>query len=295
VLADDVRLPRRQSEGEMPHIALTSGCDPVGCALRKIGIDMSELGTSANPTRAVHVFDGSPWVGGGAWPKAQILWKDPSLMKTYDQVIFSGECLPMLDTKGAPGQEAFQVVTEYLASGGRILTTGSMFNWYKLSSDPLLASVAVIPGPGGATQGGEQAIAIDSGFPKGKALAEWLFNLYPTMVKGKPTGFSWVYDNISSVDGAKAQVWGVGPGGTKPRIFSVNTPVGKPVATQCGKAVHVDAHVSVDTSMDASFTTSPLACNGPMDARFAVVAFFLFDNVACIQKEGDAPVSPPTK
>ena len=52
------RLPRTQSEGNLPHIALASGaCDPMECLVYRMGVDRSEF-TDENGTGRVHYFYG---------------------------------------------------------------------------------------------------------------------------------------------------------------------------------------------------------------------------------------------
>src|ERR1700689_2114399 len=47
--ARQLRLPAKSSEGDMPFMAFTSGCDPAECFLRHIGIDDSEFVAPSAP------------------------------------------------------------------------------------------------------------------------------------------------------------------------------------------------------------------------------------------------------
>lgn len=276
----------------MPQIALTAGgCDGLGCMLKKIGIDDSEFGTTNDPNRAVHIFKGSG-VSVPAWPDAQVLWKDANLMKKYDQLILSCECSEVLNNKGTAGTQAFQAVTDYMAAGGRIFTTDFMYTWYKFSSDPAMTSIGMITG-GAPAQTGGFAVRLDTSFPKGKALADWLSVAFPTSQKELPK-FDVVFANLQSIDASKGQVWGNDPAAPpKPRIFTVNTPAGKPVAQQCGKGVHIDVHVNNSDQVNAGFPAS--GCGTAMKEGEGLLAFFMFDLASCIQKDNEPPPKPPVK
>lgn len=90
--AELTRLPKNQSEGNMPQIALTTGgCDSLGL-LPKVGIDPAEFGKEGDgPSKAIHVFAGSGGQAGTANP-AQNFWGDLNKLKNYDMVILSCEC-----------------------------------------------------------------------------------------------------------------------------------------------------------------------------------------------------------
>jgi len=296
------RLPKKQSEGDMPKIAVTvGGCDKLSCMLPKVGIDASEFGVDGT-TKAVHFYNPSGGFGGGGGPAgmkdARVLWDNTAKLKEYDIAIFSCECT---EAPGSKGAASYKAVADYLAAGGRIFTTDFQYTWYKFSPDTALQSVAVIPG--GAPQG-DNPVKLDSSFPKGKALADWMKYVDPASTFGEVT-CSYVFNNLQSSDKSKSQTWassdciapkctypGAAGPGMHPRFVTVNTPVGKPVEAQCGKAVHLDAHINQSDTIDATF---PAGCKSPILQGEEAFAFMFFDLSSCIQKEGEAPKPPPVR
>jgi hypothetical protein len=266
------RLPRNQSEGDLPKIAVTTGaCDQGGCILPKLGIDPAEIGTEADgAARSVHVFTN---------PKP--FWSDLTKLKQYDLSIFSCECSESLGSKDAI---SYKAVTDYLAAGGRVLTSDFQYTWYRSSPDPALSSVSNITG--GAPLGTSPFYLNDS-FPKGKALADWLQLNAPGAAYGEISADA-TFDNFKNlVDKNKAQVWASETAGGlgHTRVFSVNTPVGAKPEEQCGKAMHFDAHANSTDSF-------PNMCNTPLKRSEALFAFMFLDLASCIQKEGAAPIAP---
>ena len=304
---DLTRLPKKQSEGDIPSIALTTGgCDLLGCMLPKVGIDPSEFGLDSDgPSKAVHVYNGntngSGAGGPGAANSARGLWNDPTKLKTYDLVVLSCECEEARE--GDPGSfdpskgpAAFGAMTDYLTAGGRIFTTDFMYTWYRNSPDPGLSGATSMRG---GAPGGGSPISIDTTFPKGKALGDWLATVTPgSNDKVTPDV---VFGNIISTDPMKSQQWATsGTPNAGPRVFSVNVPVGLPADQQCGKGVHIDAHLnnggglggSGSDKIDSSY---PAGCASSLKEGEKLLAFFFFDLASCIQNETDMPKPPQVK
>ena len=302
------RLPKNRAEGDMPRIAVTTGAaDKIACMLPKIGIDTSEFGPgSSGKEYAVEFYNGAqltlgePWIGKGppGTPDATVLWDDVAKLKTYDMVIIScegyeasTEAPPSATTASWPHPQtpkSYQAMTDYLAQGGRIFTTDFEYTWYKYSPDTALRGVGTIPG--GAPIGASP-IELDTSFPKGKALADWLQVVEPTAPYAQVT-CDYTFDNVSAVTKPQSQTWASSGSPVHPRFFTINTPVGKPVEEQCGKAVHLDAHINHTDKVDESF---PAGCTAPIKQGEKAFAFFFFDLAACIQDEGVAPTPPPIR
>jgi hypothetical protein len=294
--ADYTRLPRTRSEGEMPRIAVTTGgADQIACMLPKVGVDSSEFGVAG--ATAVTFYAGGGGRGMAGIRDAKTLWNDLNEMMQYDMLILSCEGTEDVDTLGDAGamlglggtkdSASFAAMTQYLAAGGRIFGTDYMYTVWKDSPDPSLAMAATIPG--GAPVGG-RAVSLDTSFPKGKALADWLAWLYPMQAYGTTT-LDLVFNNISAANTGTTQVWGRGAdSAAHPRFMTVNTPAGEPPAQQCGKAVHLDAHVNTMDSVDSTY---PAGCVSDFSAAEKTFAFFFFDLASCIQIESEPPRPPP--
>ncbi len=291
--AELTRLPKNQKEGNMPHIALTTGgCDLLGCVLPKIGVDASEFGHDGDGyAKAVHVYTG----GGGQTngPDATSLWNDLTKLKTYDMAILSCECSENLGNKGGASGPAFDAITQYMNAGGRIFTSDFMYSWYRYTKDINLKSAVNLRG--GAPPGGDP-MTIDTSFPKGKALGDWL-----TTTTGAPggtvsvNGTGYMFGNVISVDASKAQQWASSSApNAGPRVFTVNTPAGVPASMQCGKGVHLDVHVNSGQNGDKVDATYPTSCSHPMLASEHLLAFFFFDLASCIQNDSQPPMPPPS-
>jgi len=283
------RLPKTQAEGDMPQIALTTGsCDQLGCMLPKIGIAPSEFGNESDGAdKAVHVYIGNGTGPAGA-QQAQNFWNDTAKLKKYDMMILSCECSENLTNKGGANGPAFAAMQEYLEAGGRIFTTDFMYTWYRYS--PNADMRAAINGRWNAPGGGPN-MRIDTSFPKGQALADWL-QKSAGLASGTTVTPSYTFGNFISNDTSKSQLWAHDSTQKEPRVVSVNVPVGLPADQQCGKGVHIDAHVNGTDTVGPNY---PASCSTKLLEGENLLAFFFFDLASCIQAEGEPPKPPPVK
>jgi hypothetical protein len=281
------RFPRNQQEGDIPRIAITTGgCDKLGCILPKLGLDASEFGVAQDGrAKSVHLYNGEGGSGPLMAEPASRLWDDITRLKQYDMTILSCECSEAPNTKPPT---SFAAITDYMKAGGRIFTTDFMYTWYRNTPDPKLRAATNIRG---GAPGVSNPIEIDTSFPKGRALGEWLEAL--DLGASHRISADTVYGNIISVDPALATTWATSNGGfveRGPRVFSVNMPLDVPAEKQCGKGVHIDAHVN--TNADTIDARYPGGCNSPMKEGEQLLTFFFFDLASCIQIETTTPAPP---
>jgi hypothetical protein len=298
---DVMRLPAKQSEGDMPQIAIaTGGCDAFECLLQKIGIDPGEF-TNEKGGGKVHLYQG---VGGSPLSSpttdASTLWASSNLSK-YDILLNACECAEEPEEKP---QSSIDNLVAYANAGGRIFNTHYHYYWIDpskisdgpvVSTNPAWASTATfIPELQGTT---EIDGTIDTSFPKGEAFAEWLVNVGATRARGQfpiddarynviaanPPSTQWVSNpNLAQTDGKSAALL----------HYTFNTPVDQPPQNQCGKVLFSDFHV---VSTSASTVPFPQECDtGPMTPQEMALEFMFFDLSACIQPDTDPPVPPQT-
>jgi hypothetical protein len=282
--------------------------------------------------KAINIYNGNGGYGGystgvpGA-TAAMDLWGSATNLATYDEAIFSCECSESLASKGGSITAApFGVVTDYLNAGGRIFTTDFQYTWYKYSPDPKIggtggsaaiglgniAGGAPVPEPYSGP-GSQPPMVLSTTIPKSVALAAWLKNVFSGVPL--PSGATYPLDspsqmgdvapdvifcNVQSLDSTETTLWassdqtaggctGASPG---PRIFTVDTPVGVASDKQCGRGLHIDAHIDNDGQTVAAGYPAT-GCTATLKADEAAFAFFFFDLSSCISNEKVPPAPPP--
>ncbi|HEX7665019.1 MAG TPA: hypothetical protein VF407_10925 [Polyangiaceae bacterium] len=298
------RLPKNHTEGDMPHMAVTTGgCDSIACVLPKMGIDASEYGSASEySSKRVIFYEGS---GPSAVPgitAASNLWGDENELKKYDLAIFSCECSEHYDTKPAPAQ---QNVYDYLNAGGRTFGTDYMYTWMHTGIQTGAGSAAAptdlqpvlqgfiggAPAPLGIQS---QQFDVNTTFPKGVALSEWLATpaVGASTTPGKVELDS-VFSNFANIDPSLGQAWVSGLAGqsgqnNQDRIVSYTTPFSAAEADRCGKSYYMDVHVGSDFIN----TDFPSGCSNDFSPQEKMMVFFMMDLASCIQDD-TAPVNPP--
>ena len=284
------RLPKTKSEGDMPLIALVAGCDPIHALVAKIGVAPAEF-TSGSGNGAVHVYAGYSNQNGGVAgaSDAYKFWGTLSEMMKYDIIINECECSPHpRDTMGP----AYDNMGKYLDSGGRVFASHYHLNFYGASPENGGKAAAELQSAAdwslwSGSSPGSAPYLIDTTFPKGKAMDEWLFNLQvlsgwgPT-IKKTPKGQIQI-SNVGDIKAAKpglSQRWIYPQSGSSVVYLSMNLPTNVAADKRCGRAVATDLHVG-----SGSLTTMSEQEAG-LEFRFFDLAWFVID-------DGKRPV-PPT-
>jgi hypothetical protein len=274
-----LRLPRNKAEGDIPKMAIATGsADPMECLLRKIGIDDSEFTTPSGNGR-IHVYQ---TVGGATLPQptptAEQLWSDPTVLERYDTVLLpcEGDESPAEKTPAAR-----QALVDYTSAGGRLFVSHFGYMWIGQGAAPFPTSGTWdTQHPGDL--GDPVASTIDTSFPKGAALAQWLVNVGVTPTAGQIPLFEPRHD-LDSDAPPLSQAWIRATGTTGPAVqhMTFNTPMGASPDNQCGRVVYSDFHVS--TNERIAGYPFPMSCaSGALTGQEKLLEFMLFDLSDCI-------------
>jgi hypothetical protein len=300
-----LRLPAKTSEGDMPMIAFTSGCDPAECFLRHVGIDDSEFVVPNSTTGHVHFYTGqdanglsgnaSQVPGGNTWHDTYQWWRDVNNLSKYDIVFNACECMP--NERDATGQ-AYTAMHDYLSNGGRLFTTHYYYNWFAPPTGPTdFQSVMNWALPESFSNMPYQTFYVDTTFPKGMAFAEWLQDNNITTTKGQITLSDTRYDMNQVTSASTRWIYNANaPAGSAyaTMYMSFNAPVSSPPDMQCGRAVYSDVHLS-GSSNDGLF---PQECanadiGGDHKINEQALEFLFFDLSSCVQDNSMPPPPPP--
>lgn len=280
----DFKLPKNGTEGDMPHIAVTSGgYDALECLLRGVGVDDDEFVMGDDPSGHVHVYKGS---GGGMGVDASKLWNDAEQLKKFDMVLMSCEGQEALDNKGGTKPGARGSMYEYLNAGGRAFGSHYQYTWFKLSPESELKNLATWGRDSTSTS---QPYDINMSFPKGEKMAEWLLETGASSTLGK-IELEGVTNSVGDLRDP-AISW-VGKNGTKAaKFFTVNTPISAPVEQQCGRAVFADLHLNDGEAGPPKISQCPVSAGGLSD-QMKVLEFIFYDLSACVQDDQVPPDGP---
>jgi len=310
------RLPRTQSEGHMPKIALTTGgSDAIECFLREVGIADSEFTTDAGNGR-VNLYVGgagagmgqgtasfSAALGGATFPDAQTLWSNETKMLGYDILMHSCEGGQYPDAK----KPWINNMKKYADSGGRIFNDHLHFYWLRSGPVPWPTTAVYLGAQNDFPKPPASVVAtIDTTFPKGAALGQWMTNTGATTTPGSIPLYGSQH-SVQSTTPPTSQQWLYIPGGTysgapvnSVQYLTINTPVEATPDNQCGRVVLTDIHVknapppgggsSDDSDPKYQF---PGGCKATgLSGQAKAMEFLFFDLSACIQPDTTMPQPP---
>ncbi len=301
------RLPKNQTDGydpvagtyskaDLPTMAIVTGAsDPFDCLLLKAGIDPHEIGDYTS-TKRIHFYQADGTGGGDSLDPAygmnvpgSTLWNNlkgatPNMM-SYDVVLLpcEGAAYDVQGSKTAPNTP-YQNLLTYADLGGRVFTTHFGYSWlafpagkgYVAAPDNWSAVANWAP-TGTALNGTVDTQdpmigTVNTSFPKGGVYSQWLQNVLATSTPSSLIIHQGRQD-LTTI-GSSVQAWmtatdrsyGQAPNYTN--LFTFNTPLGAAAASQCGRVVYSDFHVSASavvtssqclSSADCGFTAT---CNG---------------------------------
>ncbi|MEO6954991.1 MAG: hypothetical protein ABI321_24540 [Polyangia bacterium] len=294
------RLPRNQSEGDIPLMAFATGSvDALECVMRKIGVDDSEF-TKPSGTGRIQLYVGDGTIkyqgvtyhlgganAGSSTPAESTLVGSATKLARYDMVLFP--CGGAEHDRTSTEQSN---VIDYANAGGRVFATHFSYGW--LYNDAPFSSTAAWDINQGTLP--DQTGYIDTDFPKGQLLSDWL------QVVGASTTPSQIPLNTLRWDAdsivAPAQRWmsiNDANYGVVPMHYTFNTPVGVASDKQCGRVLFDDFHVENHGGVNygsAYGLTFPNECdNNPMTPQEKLLEFMIFDLGSCVTP--DVPTCTP--
>jgi hypothetical protein len=294
-----LKLPARQSEGDIPRIALTTGnADAMECLVRKLGIDPLEFTPPGGPGR-INYFAGREGTAryvddmndGAEFPDAEQLWSSLDDLRPYDVVLLSCEGDEGYDDNKS--DEAFEALFDYANLGGRVFASHWHQIWLQRGPEPFPEIAEFID----EDDIGEITADVVTSFPKGAALADWLVNVGASTQRGR-VALTGTQQTVLRENPDFAQRWIATASPETVQYLSANTPFGAPAADQCGRVVLSDIHVtgSEDEGRDRSDEdiAFPEGCTTTdLSAQEKVLAYMLFDISACIVPDDQPPAPPP--
>jgi hypothetical protein len=293
------RLPRSQTEGHLPQIAIVTGnASALECLLRNIGIADEEFTNDAGAGR-VHLYVGGDGAGRGegattlasgeAFADAYTtLFASPSKLARYDAVMLSCEGSTYQDQK----QPYLANMKGYADGGGRIFAEHLQSTWIRRGPDPWPSTATWIGT--GPDLPSPLTDLVNVTFPKGAALADWLVSTGASTVSGRlPVVMA--QSSITAPVATETLVWlttNGAPGSpitpSAPQLLTFYTPVEAPTIQQCGRVDFADLHVATGAGDSDPAFPFPTGCRTPDPAsapQRLLWEFLFFDSPSCVRAD----------
>jgi hypothetical protein len=323
-----LRMPRNNTEGHIPNIAVSTGAaDSLECLLLRMGVQASEYTGDPMGKGRIKIFTGgdAPGGRGGAITNApqskqayQWLWNSDSQIMAFDLALFSCEGNETAYISDA----SRQVLMDYTTHGGRVFASHYHYAWFTPTGpfstvSPPLATWTTgngIVGDGTSPYNADVVTTLPGGgaFPEGASLKMWLQNTGALTNGELPIYYS--RDNAAvAVANSHSQSWvNLAPSAPSPNVtqyFSFDTPIGLSASEQCGRVVYSDLHVSGGAGSQnipnikadyPGFSNSggivPDGCDmHDLTPQEKALEFMIFDLSSCITPPGVVKPAVPAK
>jgi hypothetical protein len=281
--ADQTRLPRNKSEGDIPLTAIATGnADAIECVLMKMGVDQAEFTIPGGGGR-VNMYTSNGSDDGPNTPPAENLWSNPAALALYDQILLPCEGSPL--DKAASDQ---QNLIDYSNAGGRVFTTHYGYTWL-YNDAPFSGTANWAPS---TTYDNTQTGIIDTSTTTGQNLATWLGDV-GALSGADQIALDATRFDVASVNPPSEQFIYATQPQTQTLQFDFYTPVGSPMAQQCGRVIFSDFHV-IDLVQGMQPPPFPGECTmTPMTAQEKALEFMLFNLASCVPA-AHGPCTPQT-
>jgi hypothetical protein len=282
----DIRMPRNQSEGNIPLTAISTGSvDAIECVLLKMGVDQAEFTTQTGGGR-MNIYSGDSGsgvsAGTGTTNEAALMDTGGSFMN-YDQILFP--CWGARYTK--TNTELTNLVT-YANAGGHFFATHFSYSWL-FQNNPFNTTAqwnvdhSQDNGPDPFT------VRVPPVNPKGTVFTQWL-HLVGALPNPPTIQISYPRHDVDKVLGASVDwIDGKDPIDKSQMLahYTFDTPVG--ATNQCGHVIYSDFHVT--NSGSNPNINFPTECDGnPLTAQEKVLEYMIWDLASCVP----GPPTPPT-
>jgi hypothetical protein len=288
------------------------------CLLRRIGVTDDEF---TNPTGGgrINLYNDdligtasvdaatSSYASGAAFPTATQLFSSDASLGAYDIVLMSCQGSESAGRGKTTAQK--QVLKNFLDTGGRAFLEHYHYSW--LRGGEMIDGKVTVPSPEGAAvdmihkytltpfppvalwqdpvttavpAGGDATYSIDTTFPKGSDMADWLVNVGASPTRGSIPLIDVKNPAISAI-ASVAQRW-VYDSGSAPYL-SANTPIEKAATPdqQCGRLVHTGIHVAKVTMDRVAPFPSGCRAEADLSPQEKAMEFLLFDLSSCVMND----------
>ena len=267
------RMPRNQSEGEIPKFAIATGSvDAVECVLLKVGVDKAEF-TNAGGTGRFNLYKGSGATGAqidASTPSQSALMSDQALLNSYDVLM-----LPCQGAEFRQDSKSLSNFVDFANAGGRVYSSHFSYVWM-FNNPPFNGTVnwkvnqpMPKPDPGIAL--------VDPTFGQGATLTSWLQEVGASTTPGQIAISTLRHDLNGVIPPTQSWLKLDNPGAGNPTMqFTFDTPIA--ASNQCGKVLFNEYHVEAASAAQTMNANFPNECStGAMTPQEKLLEFSLFN------------------